>query len=57
MESEYYALNILESHYANLLNNQSTDIFKMRLQITIISHTFMLNNVKRNLNNLEEKTG
>nr|CAD2192890.1 unnamed protein product [Meloidogyne enterolobii] len=23
MESEYYALNILESHYADLLNNQN----------------------------------
>jgi len=57
MESEYYALNILESHYANLLNNQAKDFYKMRLQITIISHTFMLNDVKRNLNNLEEKTG
>uniref|UniRef100_A0A1I8BL41 NR LBD domain-containing protein n=1 Tax=Meloidogyne hapla TaxID=6305 RepID=A0A1I8BL41_MELHA len=57
MQNEY-ALNILESHYSNLLNNQSTNILKKKLQITIISHMFMLTNFKKNSNNLEEeKTG
>ncbi|KAF7623370.1 hypothetical protein Mgra_00010291 [Meloidogyne graminicola] len=50
-----YAINILEKHYLDLIyNKQPENILKKKMQITIISHMILLNNIKNNENKINE---